>query len=433
MNHPFSITIHRGTQQIGGSCVELRYGNTRLIVDAGTELPGIDDSGERSDEMPPLLNVPGLFTDDGTVVKAVLLSHNHGDHSGLLPYIRQGVPVCMSKGTSQMLMISGMFLPQRIRQKKRGEPEQIPALNGETISLGDFRVTPFTVDHSGYDARAFIIEGGGKRIIYSGDLRMHGPQRASMEQMLEHPLWQNPDALIMEGTHLGKPQSGVETEESFVARLTNDLQSTSGLALLMFSPQNVERLRTMIAAAKAADRIFVTDPYTLYVLYCVWRDARMPNPFSRSGNIRVWFPNGRSRDLRRSFLKNLIPKIDAIALTPDDIVQDSARYSMVFRESMTRASEQLLKRATVAIHSLWQGYEQTKKTGDLKKHFEACGVPWLYRHSSGHIHHVDLLAFVRSVQPKNLIPIHTETGDRFAEFLPEIKVKRLADGEELVL
>ena len=338
MNHPFSITIHRGTQQIGGSCVEVRCGSTRLIVDAGTELPGIDESEEQSDEMQPLLKVPGLFADDGPPVKAVLLSHNHGDHSGLLPYIRHGVPVCMSKGTSQMLMISGRFMPQHVRHKRREQPHQIEALHGEAISLGDFEVTPFKVDHSGYDACAFVIKGGDRRIIYSGDLRMHGPQRARLERMLEHPLWQKPDALIMEGTHLGKPQGDVETEESLVARLTDDLQSTSGLALLMFSPQNVERLRTMLTATKAAGRIFVADPYTLYVLHCVCRDARMPNPFSRSGNIRVWFPNGRSRELRHSFFKKLIPKIDAIALTPDDIVKNPARYAMVFRESMARVA-----------------------------------------------------------------------------------------------
>ena len=33
------------------------------------------------------------------------------------------------------------------------------------------------------------------------------------------------------------------------------------------------------------------------------------------------------------------------------------------------------------------------------------------------------------VRPKTLIPMHTETGDQFAMYLPEQKIRRLIDGE----
>jgi mRNA degradation ribonuclease J1/J2 len=60
---------------------------------------------------------------------------------------------------------------------------------------------------------------------------------------------------------------------------------------------------------------------------------------------------------------------------------------------------------------------------------EGDGVRWAHRHASGHIRHDDLLAFVGRVRPKMLVPVHTETGDEFARYLPEQNICRLRDGQ----
>lgn len=41
------LTIHRGTKEIGGSCVELKTHDTRLFLDIG--LPLVDREGNRLD------------------------------------------------------------------------------------------------------------------------------------------------------------------------------------------------------------------------------------------------------------------------------------------------------------------------------------------------------------------------------------------------
>ncbi len=45
---------------------------------------------------------------------------------------------------------------------------------GESLRIGPFRILPYLVDHSGFDAYALTIEADGKRLFYSGDLRAHG-------------------------------------------------------------------------------------------------------------------------------------------------------------------------------------------------------------------------------------------------------------------
>jgi ribonuclease J len=72
-----NIKIHRGANEIGGTCVQLSSGNTTILIDVG--LPLVDDGS--------LLTLP-----EGKI-DAVLISHPHQDHFGLIDLLPQDVPV----------------------------------------------------------------------------------------------------------------------------------------------------------------------------------------------------------------------------------------------------------------------------------------------------------------------------------------------------
>lgn len=95
--------IHRGSKEIGGSCVEVTAGNTRIILDVGLPLdyPGdklgdVKGSKLARNHFPSsaahVPKVPGLFQ-AGTSVDAILISHAHADHAGLLNQANPKIPV----------------------------------------------------------------------------------------------------------------------------------------------------------------------------------------------------------------------------------------------------------------------------------------------------------------------------------------------------
>ncbi len=97
VGNTMNLTIHRGTNEIGGSCVEISTANTRLLIDVGLPL---DSNVKTIDELNPFL--PKI---DGKI-DAVFISHYHQDHHGLLAGIDPSIPVYVSAGTEKMFGIN---------------------------------------------------------------------------------------------------------------------------------------------------------------------------------------------------------------------------------------------------------------------------------------------------------------------------------------
>ena len=155
------LTIHRGAAEIGGSCVGIATDRTRIIVNVGLPL-----DSSRAHELP---RVPGLFG-PGSAIDAIFLSHSHPDHCGLLDKTSATIPIYLTKGCSKMLMVSSLYAGQANLSGDR----QYPMKAGVPVTLGDITVTAFDVDHAVFGSCAFLIEAAGKRVLYSGDLRLHG-------------------------------------------------------------------------------------------------------------------------------------------------------------------------------------------------------------------------------------------------------------------
>ena len=78
-----TVTIHRGTHEIGGSCVEIRTRQAKILLDLGLPL----DFDSRPQEQQEQIRREALeWAQDAD---AIFISHYHADHHGLLPDTHQ--------------------------------------------------------------------------------------------------------------------------------------------------------------------------------------------------------------------------------------------------------------------------------------------------------------------------------------------------------
>ena len=136
------IIIHRGTHQIGGCATEIRTSQSRIIIDFGEEL----DSQKNIN-----IQIDGV-TNDKIKCDAVLFTHYHNDHVGLLNIINDKVRLFIGKLSKEILLISkNKFNFIRLQRMETFE-------GGKPFTIGDIKITPIMVDHSAFDAHIFLIE-----------------------------------------------------------------------------------------------------------------------------------------------------------------------------------------------------------------------------------------------------------------------------------
>jgi ribonuclease J len=171
------------------------------------------------------------------------------------------IPIYLSQGCRELIDISYYF------GQTDCDLRNVEAVTmWEPFEKGDFVITPYLVDHSGFDALAFLIESAGKRIFYSGDFRGHGRKSILFDNMLRNPP-KNIDYLILEGSMLGRDKGRYRTERDVENELTLLFKNQTSLIFLACSSQNIDRLVSVYRACVRSDRIFVIDPYTALILH----------------------------------------------------------------------------------------------------------------------------------------------------------------------
>jgi ribonuclease J len=410
------VCIHRGTKQIGGTCVEIETSGSRIVVDLGLPL----DAVEADPTLVP--QISGLREHDPSLL-AIVLSHGHRDHWGLVPKVRPDIPIVMGKATERIMRAAADFVPDAFAPNAWKHLE-----SGKPLQIGPFAITPHLVDHSGFDAYALEIEADGRRLFYSGDLRAHGRKSALFERMLKKPP-KNIDVMLMEGSSLGRlaDTETFPTEKELERIFIERFNTTPGMVLVACSAQNIDRVVTIYRAAKRTRRTLIVDAYAAEILKATDYDS-IPKPVRGWPNVAVFIPQAQRVHLVRKNIAQIVDSYRGFRLWPEQLAEYAPRSVMLFRGWMLKDLERAgaLGGARV-IWSQWEGYLQEGGGARLQAECELRRVPFEMIHTSGHASPRDLQRLAAAVAPKRLIPIHTFKPERFPALFDSVML--VDDGE----
>ena len=414
-----SLTIHSGTHEIGGSCVEICSDKTKILIDLGMPL----DYDKRSREEQTEIRHNAEEWCKGT--DAILLSHAHADHYGFLGLLPQDTPIYATEETFAMLALDGILGDDPTKHL-----EKRPLTSGQSCEVADIKVTAYIVDHSAYGACAYLIECDGKRILYSGDIRLHG-----VKGVLYRNLPKDVDYLLLEGTNVLRTKNNPterEVENQFVEAFN---EAPAALHLIWCSAKNIDRICALFRACIRCGRTLVLDPYTANVL----AEVAQLNPHiptvTTAKQMRVYFPYYLTKRLLErnpeSYIYSLEPRKNKVSY--DDFITNPKRYVMLVRPSALSYLEKLSIRHIRLIKSIWGGYWNEPNTERFrswaKEHCEAVKDI----HSSGHADTQSLQRLVEHIRPQMIVPIHTDAPKQFSDIFVNNNVKCLDDNEVLYL
>ena len=384
-----TIIVHRGTHQIGGCATEIKTNTTRIIIDFGAELD--------ADNARPL-DISGV-TSGTPMCDAVLFSHYHGDHIGLMETISPSIPFFMGENAKQILTI----LNSKTKTFKDDLLSNILTFGGgKSFQIGDITITPFSVDHSAYDAYMFLIEADGKRVLHAGDFRTHGFRGKGVKKVLEK-LVKHVDVVICEGTTLNRTATHPLTENDIKLEL-NKLITENKYSFLICSSTNIDRIAA-VCAARPKGRYLLCDDYQKSIVDYISSTAGLKSDLYKCEGLCIYGAN-LDEKLRKQGFCMLV---------------------RAGNPTHKRIMDKYKDCDPLIIYSMWKGYLEEERVKAFIEGYRKVDV-----HTSGHADIEAIKMLMEITTPNIIIPIHTEVPTAFDGIYNGAKLVLLQDGEELV-
>ena len=383
------INIIRGQNQIGGSIIEISSKSTKIILDIGSNL---------EDKEIVVPEIDGLFKGKSKYDGA-LISHYHSDHVGLATRILPEIQIYMGEKSYEIYKVTREYIKKEYLKEPRVFKSE------EQVSIGDIKITPYLCDHSAFDSHMFLLECEGKKILYTGDFRSNG--RKFFQSLLNK--LPKVDALITEGTNLSNNKIGKInlTEKELEKKGIEILEGNNRPVFVLMAATNIDRIVTFYKIANTTKRLFLLDTYAGQITATI--GGNIPNPRTFS-NVRIFLTNQDKYEILKNYPQNKIGK-NEIA---------NSNFMMCIRSSMKQYLENRSKEFSfegcVLFYSMWEGYKKQENMKEFLKFMEEKGVKTISLHTSGHADEKDFDKLIKKVEPKIIIPVHTENSEWFKRY-----------------
>jgi len=467
------ITFLGGIDEIGGNCFMVEDKDTRLLLDFGMRYSlkqkyfeeylkprsasGIEDvltlglipsrlEFYRAD----LLRMMGKKAPPEPYVDGLLLSHIHYDHSANISYLDERVPIYSSNITelyAKTLIETGTrnietevynFKPRPLLNQ--GAPPVARTFKTfdprAEFRVGSITVRSFPVDHSVAGATSYLLECSDSSLVYTGDLRLHGPFGSQTLQSLERMASQEPDLFLCEGTRI---DDNDRSSEADVKKRTLEVaRKCKQLIVADFAPRDVFRLSTFHQIAKELGRKLLITKQDAYLMRELRKTPSLQGllPSIDDDSILIYVDRKKSGTYRSgdygTWEREFLTLSNSVRSDYVHDHQGSIIACMGFFD-INELIDIKPKKGSIYIESISEPHneEQEIDVDRLNNWLDFFRLRKFHFHSSGHAGANDLRSMAQTVKPKRLIPIHTEKPRLFTDIHQNVTLVQLGDTIDL--
>jgi len=467
------ITVLGGAGEIGGNKILVEHDGTRILLDFGMSFKTngkyfknfvkARKSAGLADffEMGLLPRMAGIYRNDYLEhtglpaeeknLDAVFISHAHGDHADFVHFLRADIPIYGSKETKALfeafelmdrdgfndyLSTVDTYTFRASKSSKKDDAGLVRVKSddedytherpfevlvpGTPVKVEGIEVTPMAVDHSLPGSLAFILKADDKTVVYTGDLRFHGLNGALTNDFVDAAKASAPDCLICEGTHIDSDEG--DSEADVEKEIESTIKKTKGLVLVEYAYKDLDRVQSILAAAKASGREFVIGTKLAQVLETLGDaspisldDVKILLEKKSWGLIDSTTAPQKQIDQDYTGWERVYVSHPS-KITAAQIAANPKRYAVSLTEwNIQQLVDMHPPEGTTWIKSTTEPFSDEMELDEARKqnwlaHF---GIEQVQTHASGHASAGELFEMIETISPKMLIPVHTEHPELF--------------------